>query len=84
MQANTDPRYPELMQFMVDTKCGRHFQRAAVNYENLLRDLQDKGLVATFIMELSEYEAEIAAKEAQEELIYQWTLELERELKESA
>lgn len=84
MQANTDPRYPQPTQYMVDMADGRHMQWPAYDYDDLLRTLHFYGHTAKKILPLSEYEAEIAAKEAQEDLIYQWTLELERELKESA
>ncbi|OMD66044.1 hypothetical protein BSK62_13330 [Paenibacillus odorifer] len=84
MQANTDPRYPQPTQFIVDTADGRHMQWPAYDYDDLLRTLHFYGHTPKKILPLSEYEAETAAKEAQEDLIYQWQLELERELKESA
>lgn len=80
MQANTDPRYPQPTQFIVDTADGRHMQWPAYGYDDLLRTLHFYGHTPKFIMPLSEYEAEILAKEQQEDLIH----ELERELKESA
>lgn len=70
--------------YFILTECGRRFVWGATSEESLLRELTQKGYRATYINELSEYEAEIAAKEAQEDLIYQWQLELEREMKESA
>jgi len=57
-----------LKEFVVDTECGRHFIWSAFDLESLLRDLIYRGYRATFVMELSEYEAEVAKKEAQEEL----------------
>ena len=55
-----------LKEFVVDTECGRHFIWSAFDLESLLRDLIYRGYRATFVMELSE--AEVAKKEAQEEL----------------
>lgn len=72
------------VEYIVDTKCGRHFSWSAVDYDSLLRDLHYRGYTPTFIKPLTEYESEILAKEAQEDLMHQFRLELERELKESA
>lgn len=71
-------------QWIVDTTCGRHFQWSAPDYEYLVRKIHDRGFQAKFIMPLTEYEAEILAKEAQEDLMHEFRTELERELKESA
>lgn len=71
-------------QWIVDTTCGRHFQWSAPDYDYLLRELQFNGYKAKFIMPLTEYEAEILAKKAQEDLMHEFRTELERELKESA
>jgi hypothetical protein len=76
MQAETE--------FIVDTECGRHFCWSAPDYEFLVRRIHERGYKATFIMPLTEYEAEILAKESQEDLMHEFRTELERELKESA
>jgi len=72
MQANTDPRYPAPIEFIVDTKDKRHLRYSAISYESLIRDLHFDGHTPTFIMPLSEYEAK------------QNGVTQERELKESA
>jgi hypothetical protein len=79
-----DPRYPQPIQFIVLTKGGRNIQMAAVDMHQLFRDLQEKNITADKVTTLTEYEAEILAKEAQEDLMHQFRMELERELKESA
>jgi hypothetical protein len=77
-------KYPQPTQYIVDTADGRHMQWPAYDYDDLLRTLHFYGHTPKFIMPLSEYEAEILAKEAQEDLMHQFRVELERELKESA
>lgn len=80
MQVN----YQQPTQYIVDTTDGRHMQWPAYDYDDLIRTLHFYGHTPKFIMPLSEYEAEILAKEAQEDLVHEFRTELERELKESA
>lgn len=54
--------------YIVDTECGRHLTWSAVDMDQLLRDLVQRNYRPEFIQELSEYEAEVVAKEAQEDL----------------
>ncbi|MNM07379.1 hypothetical protein D3C81_174220 [compost metagenome] len=70
--------------YLVITTCGRKLGWAATGLDSLFRELRDKGFTATFVQPMSEYEAEILAKEAQEDLMHEFRTELERELKESA
>ena len=79
-----DTRYPEVVQYIVETKCGRTIQMAALDMHQLFRDLQEKSIKAEKVITLSEYDAEILAKEQQEDLMHEFRMELERELKESA
>jgi hypothetical protein len=58
----------ECIEFYVKTECNREFAWSACDLEQLLRDLVRKGYRATFIQEMSEYEAEMARREAQEVL----------------
>ena len=70
--------------YLVLTKCGRRFAWSACDMDSLFRDLQFNNYEATFVKPMSEYEAEIEAKEQQEALMHEFHTELERELKESA
>lgn len=72
------------VEYLVLTKCGRRFGWPAFDLESLFRDLTFKGYESTFVQPMSEYEAEIQAKEQQEDLMHEFRVELERELKESA
>lgn len=74
----------ELVDYLVITKCGRRFAWSACDLESLFIDLHFRGYVAEFVQLMSEYEAEIEAKEQQEDLMHEFRVELERELKESA
>lgn len=80
MRSSVDP----MTEFVVITACGRRMDRQAFDYESLIRDLHFRGLKPVFIQPLSEYEAEIHAKEEQERLNHELKEEIERELKESA
>lgn len=71
-------------EYLVLTKCGRRFAWSSPDMESLFRDLTFRGYEATFVQPMSEYEAEIEAKEQQEDLMHEFRVELERELKESA
>lgn len=44
--------------FMVDTKCGRHFRWSATDMHSLFRELQEKGYVAEKVLTMEEYKAE--------------------------
>jgi len=64
------------VEYLVITKCGRRFGWAALDMNQLFRDLHERGYVATSVQPMTEYEAEIFAREEQEILV--------GELKESA
>lgn len=70
--------------YLVLTTCGRRFGWAATSMESLFHELTQKGYKATFVQPMTEYDAEILAKEQQEDLMHEFRTELERELKESA
>lgn len=74
----------DTIDYLVLTKCGRRFGWAAPNLDRLFRDMIERNYTVTFVQPMSEYEAEIVAKEAQEDLMHEFRTELERELKESA
>jgi len=71
-------------EYMVITTCGRHFGRHAEDMDVLFRDLHFDGYKAKEVHPMTEYQAEIEAKEQQELEMHEFRIELERELKESA
>lgn len=64
----------EQIEFIVDTKCGRHFQWSATDYESLLRDLHFRDYTPTFVMPYEEFLEQMEIGKSF----------IERELKESA
>lgn len=69
-----DPRYPQPIEFIVDTECGRHFCISAVDYDSLIRSLHRDMYKPTFIMPYDEF-----LEQMENGRVY-----LERELKETA
>lgn len=54
------PPPPTPIEWRVETECGRIFNWSAVDLENLILRMTEKGYRLTFVMELSEYERMIA------------------------
>lgn len=86
MPAEPYSRFPQPtdIDWIVDTKCGRHMGWPAANEADLRRTLEYYGYTPTFLQPMTEYEAEILAKEQQEDLMHEFRTEIEREMKESA
>jgi len=57
MQANTAA--VPLTEYMVDTECGRHFSWAAIDMNDLFRQLNEGGYVARKVLSMQEYEMEL-------------------------
>lgn len=81
LRSSVDP----MTEFVVLTKCGRRMDRQAFDYQSLIRDLHFNGVMPVFIQPLTEYEAEIRAKEEQERLNHELAQAVETEgMKRSA
>lgn len=74
----------ELIEYRVVTACGRIFAWSEHDYDSLIRDLHFRGYKPVYIKPMSEYEAEIMAREEQERLTDELFRAVEEELKHSA
>lgn len=73
-----------LTEYYVVTECGRTFAWSDTDYASLIRSLHYSGYKAAYIKPLSEYEAEVMAREEQERLIEEWRKEIEEDVRKSA
>lgn len=73
-------------EYIVNTKCGRHFQWTATSFESLFRELYERGYEASFAMEKGMYDKLMELPD-QEEIIAklrQILIEMNGGLKHSA
>lgn len=61
----------ELVEYLVLTQCGRRFGWSAPGLDTLFRDMRDRDYTVTYVKPMTEYEAEVTAREEQEELNYE-------------
>jgi len=66
-----------MTEYRVVTECGRNFAWCAVDLEQLFRNLTDRAYRAVKVQLMSEYEAELAHKYGQEELVHELEKEIE-------
>jgi len=49
----------ELVEYIVETKCGRRFAWSAPGLDTLFRDMQERKYEVTFVKPMQEYEMEL-------------------------
>lgn len=74
----------ELTEFYVVTDCGRTFSWSEHDYDSLIRDLHFRGYKPVYIKPMTEYEAEVMAREEQERLVDELTRAIEEGMKRIA
>ena len=74
----------ELTEYMVVTQCGRTFSWSDTDYTSLIRSLHFAGYTPVFIQPLTEYEAEVMAREEQERLMDEFRRQFEEDVRKSA
>ena len=74
----------EVTEFYVVTDCGRTFAWSEHDYESLLRDLHYHGYRPVYIKPMSEYEAEVMAREEPERLMDEWRRQFDEDVRKSA
>lgn len=67
----------ELTEFYVVTDCGRTFSWSGHDYDSLIRDLLFRGYKPVYIKPMTEYEAEVMAREEQERLNHELSQAIE-------
>lgn len=73
-----------LIDYLVQTECGRNFGWSATDMSSLVRDLEYRGYKATFVQTMSEYEAELHAQEEQDRLVDELRKAAGQEMKRTA
>lgn len=70
-----------LTEYRVVTEAGRIFSWSAFDYNDLFRELRRKGHAPIYARPMSEYEAEVIAREEQERLHHELVQAIEEERK---
>lgn len=75
---------PNSIEYRVEAEGGRIYSWSAVDMDSLFRELTQKNIRAKNVKPLSEYEAEIMAREEQERLMDEHHRQYEEDVRKSA
>ncbi|KKO51110.1 hypothetical protein [Paenibacillus sp. DMB20] len=74
----------ELTEYYVVTQCGRTFGWSDTDFDSLIRSLHFSGYTPVYIKPMSEYEAEVMAREEQERLMDEFRRQFDEDVRKSA